>query len=523
MGISLSQYRAAIGLWRRPSALSKKSYDIDAYESLHSWKINNVLGLINVLSLICIILSKSALIDLGLTSSLMSRQCLQSLLIISGVEQNPGPTGQQDIIEELCRKSSNDVINKVLRAYPLGQTLTQQKTAINKFKKEELLVTLEFLKVSNQDKYIKPQLVHNLIVRIQNLLPDTCGLCKQEYNTSLDVTPLLSCEVCGQGSHNSCIITILGITDETETSSLDPQKVRKIIIPLDLPGVHYLCMTCSSDTIPDENEGILKKQIHDSPDVEDKSTDGAQSHEAKESAPAPLIPVSQEDTIVSQSDPEINESQPQTQSQPQPQSSNQGVDGRPICPFFKKGQCKHGISGRGCNNRHPKPCMKLIRHGAWAPNGCTLGRSRCDKFHPSMCSASITKGECTETACKLWHVAGTKRKSSKNKSVNSVQQIGNKIQAANPIMTKENPNDFLGLLQSWKLELMEAMDTKLAMALKSPIITSHRPPILEPLSMMAHNHLLPQNYYNMAVGEQRNVMTSGQPVLVQMAPNVMYR
>ena len=133
MGISLSQYRAAIGLWRRPSAQSKKSYDTDAYESLHSWKINNVLGIINVLSLICIILSKSALIDLGLTSSLMSRQCLQSLLIISGVEQNPGPTGQQDIIEELCRKSSNDVINKVLRAYPLGQTLTQQKTAINKF------------------------------------------------------------------------------------------------------------------------------------------------------------------------------------------------------------------------------------------------------------------------------------------------------------------------------------------------------------------------------------------------------
>ena len=107
--------------------------------------------------------------------------------------------------------------------------------------------------------------------------------------------------------------------------------------------------------------------------------------------------------------------------------------------------------------------------------------------------------------------------------MNSVQQIGNKIQAANSTLTKENPNDFLGLLQSWKLELMEAMDTKLAMALKSPIMTSPRPPILEPLSMMAHNHLLPQNYYNMAVGEQRNVMTSGQPVLVQMAPNVMYR
>jgi hypothetical protein len=92
---------------------------------------------------------------------------------------------------------------------------------------------------------------------------------------------------------------------------------------------------------------------------------------------------------------------------------------------------------------------------------------------------------------------------------------------------KGTSDDFLGLLQSWKAEMMEAMDTKLAIALKACVIPSPRPPAMEALPMMAQpmmaqNHVLPQNYYNLAMGGQRGVMTSGQPVLLQMAPNVMY-
>ena len=516
MGISLSQYRAAIGLWRRLPAQSKKSYDMNAYESLHGKKINNVFGLINIMNLVCIVLLHSAVLDLGLSTSLMSRKCLQSLLLISGVEQNPGPISQQDIIDELCIKSTNDLIRNVLRAYPLNKTLTHQKREIKKIKNDDLILTLEFLKVTNQGGCNKTELVHNLIVRIQNLLPDTCGLCKQEYNTGLDDTPLLSCEVCGQGSHNPCINTLLGI-EESEESSLDPQKVRKMIIPLELPGVHYLCMTCSGDIVPDDGpDGILKNKLHDSADEDGNSLEEVQPSVAVEAASTPLTPIVQED-IQSRTDPEPNGSLPQ----PQSQSRNQGNDGRAICIFFKKGQCKHGISGKGCKHRHPQPCKKLIRHGARAPNGCTLGRSRCDKFHPNMCPASMSKGECTDSFCKLWHVSGT-RKSHKNKTTTSGHQMGAKSPIANLTSAKENPNDFLGLLQSWKLEMMQAMDTKLAMALKPTVIPSPRPQSLETMSMMAHNHLLPQSYHNLAMGGQRNFMTSGQPVLVQMFPNVMY-
>ena len=515
MGNTLSQYRAAIGLWNRPSAHKNKPYDRDVAESLHSENMNNVLGFLNIMCLVSIVLLNFVTLDLGLNTTLVSRQCLQALLIISGVEQNPGPVSQQEVIEELCHKSANEVINKILRSYPLGQTFAHQRTVINKFKKEELVATLEFLKVNNQDKYNKPQIVHNLIVRIQNLLPDTCGLCKHEYYTTLDDIPLLTCEVCGQGSHNSCLISILGI-EETEKTSLDPIKVRKMIIPLDLPGVHYLCMTCSNENIPNENDGILKKKVHDNTEVEVKIPEGVQPPETEEVETVSSNPVLAEE-IHSQPDPGNNGSQLQ---QP-PQVPNQGNNVKTICPFFRKGQCKHGISGRGCKNDHPQICKKLMRHGSKAPHGCTLGRSRCDKFHPSMCPASMTKGECTDSSCKLWHVSGT-RKSIKTKTVTPSNQMGAKRQKDNQTSSTEIPNDFLGLLQRWKIEMMEAMDTKLAMALKQPTASSPRPPSLETLPVLAHNHVLPQNYYNLPMGGQRSVMAPGQPILVQMAPNVMY-
>ena len=99
---------------------------------------------------------------------------------------------------------------------------------------------------------------------------------------------------------------------------------------------------------------------------------------------------------------------------------------------------------------------------------------------------------------------------------------------ANPAPPKGSPDDFLDILKSWKAEMLEAMDTKLEIALKATVIPSPRPPAMEALPMMAQSHILPQshvlpqNYYSLTMGGQRGVMSSGQPVLLQMAPNVTY-
>ena len=82
---------------------------------------------------------------------------------------------------------------------------------------------------------------------------------------------------------------------------------------------------------------------------------------------------------------------------------------------------------------------------------------------------------------------------------------------------------FEDLLQKWKLEMMEAMDTKLAMAIKPTFVPPPRLPQMETIQMMGQNPALPQNYYNLGMGVQRNLMASGQPVLVQMAPSALYQ
>ena len=133
----------------------------------------------------------------------------------------------------------------------------------------------------------------------------------------------------------------------------------------------------------------------------------------------------------------------------------------------------------------------------------------------------MTNGHCMSTSCNFWHVAGTKRTASNlnmtgtrttasNMGASSGHQPGTKNQTAKQTSIKELSSDFLGLLQSWKVEMLEAMDTKLAMALKSPPIAipspSPTPFSMEPLSMIASNQVIPKIYYNLALGGQRGLI-----------------
>ena len=53
----------------------------------------------------------------------------------------------------------------------------------------------------------------------------------------------------------------------------------------------------------------------------------------------------------------------------------------------------------------------------------------------------MTKGQCTDTSCKLWHVAGTRRAAS-NLDPTLGHQVGTKGQAAGRTPSKEIPKDF---------------------------------------------------------------------------------
>ena len=122
--------------------------------------------------------------------NLISHQCAEALLIIGGVEQNPGPaqlsTEQQlqDLDGILARLSSNAPSNDVRDTMRLYDPRLDQKALerqINKASKSALVACLAYLGRSDMNEFTKDACVTAMICRIQNLLPDQCNLCKKQY------------------------------------------------------------------------------------------------------------------------------------------------------------------------------------------------------------------------------------------------------------------------------------------------------------------------------------------------------
>ena len=128
MGISLTQYRATIGQYKCRVIIRR--WSSSASWETYSNDTRKALGLVNIASLISIIL--------GLSTIIISRQCLLILLLISGIEKNPGPVSQE-ILDELIRRSTDETTKNIIKAYNPGQHLKSQKAAMRKFKKKNSL------------------------------------------------------------------------------------------------------------------------------------------------------------------------------------------------------------------------------------------------------------------------------------------------------------------------------------------------------------------------------------------------
>ena len=362
-------------------------------------------------------------------ASPFSPQCVQALLIIGGVEQNPGPaqlsTEQQlnDLDGILAGLSSNAPSNDVRDTMRLYDPRLDQKALerqINKASKTALVSCSKYLGRSDMNDFTKEACVTAMICRIQNLLPDQCHLCKEQYCINITDTPLISCALCGQGTHDQCISTFLHLT-ELERQSFTTADAWSRINPTKLPGLHYLCMECTDNTIPSEEAGKLKRKTKSTmmDDAEAATT------QLQDRGVLQLLDVDEQENLL-ESSPRTSDIQPSPdQDNHEPislngdndvsRTQNGDRDRAPlpdtranICSFYRKGTCRYGISGRGCSKAHPKPCRKLLQHGIKAPHGCTLGRN-CDKFHPRLCASSLRKGVCLKQSCRQWHIAGTNR------------------------------------------------------------------------------------------------------------------
>ena len=413
-----------------------------------------------------------------------------------------------------------------------------------------IIKTLDFLALTGQDQFIKPACINSLICRIQNLLPDKCNLCESEYCVKRDEISLLNCEICGQGSHNACILNLCGVKTEDQ-EAFDSKKAVEKLNPTGFSGLHYLCGACEANTIPDKEAGLLKRNSSVVTETERENGDTQQALSERlqeriseeetgteiesvtlteqplqsQDSPAPQNQVSQANNEVNQ-----NQIQSQVQSQPQPQPQPQSQTGITVCPHYRKGTCRHGATGRGCPHEHPRPCKKLLQHGNKAPNGCTLGRANCENFHPKMCHTSLTKGFCYDTNCQMRHVTGTKREPMEENNTGQKKHKDDTRDSTAKQSGKKSSDseDFLGVLHRLKVDMLEAMDTKIAqyISAQTPAPTGNyirtaipRMSMAEPAAYMHQGIQGPMHPMSMQTGQPWGMAMPGQPVYVQTGLN----
>ena len=155
-----------------------------------------------------------------------------------------------------------------------------------------------------------------------------------------------------------------------------------------------------------------------------------------------------------------------------------------------------------------------------------------------MCHTSLIKGICYDTNCQSRHVNGTQRTKLDEKTVGQMRKnTGSKDPTTKKTGNrKSDPGDFLGVLHTLKVEMLEAMDTKIAQYI-SVQVPSHQTgnylrtaapmmKVQEPAPYMNHGLQVPPHSMTMQRGQPWGMTVPGQPVYLptgmnQMAPMFM--
>ena len=493
MGISLDQYRSSIGRFNCSKLKATSEWnEVDLipepdppyhFPLWAKWRLTWKQGSISLLFIILAALCQAILLE---------RAC---------VELNPGPPKspqpktreerQLDILAQLITDAPDPAVQTVLRSYDPKMTTKELKKSLNKSRAEPLTATLAFLGVQRTPNDVKDTTIDKIIVRIQALFPDKCNMCNEDYVVRLSDTPLLKCAACTQGIHQRCLAQKLGVA-EVELETMTTEDVKRRINPLGLESVIYLCGYCFNDNYSEEVPPIpATPSTNAATGADSQAETDVDEDQVRRSQPRPPPPpqhhtgensdgsdADDEDDLTTQQNSATNRASQQNTGQNANNSSSRerSTSNKPVCQFYKRGECRYGISGRGCPRYHPPLCRSLMTFGNKRPRGCTKGQ-HCEKFHPKMCTSSLATRECLNDSCKAYHVKGTRRSNSKPTRppnsmigpqnhlppVNSTRTINSMIDPQNhQLPVNSSPHDaFLEVLNAWTLRLMDALDQKL--------------------------------------------------------------
>ena len=392
-------------------------------------------------------------------------------------------TKKQDIdsvIGELCLLAPTEEIKKCLQIYQYGKDLSKLKKEFTLIRKPILEDTLSFLQVPDQEDYLKPTNVHNLICKIQNLLPEKCTICEDSYCVRLEDNALLECVMCGQDVRRKCFLQKLGAVDP----NMDAATLATIINPYRIKNLYYLCDPCADENLPKNEAGKKKKKrqrdLTNIETTEDKHSDKVNLEEPAETQKENynITPNEGKNTRVTLEETEQTKG---TEDKLQPKTKT--------CSYYVRGKCKHGIKGKNCLFNHPRACKKFMKHGTRTKGGCQEGR-KCPFFHPKMCFSSLRKGECFDKKCQLTHVKGTKRNHQTYDNTQSFNKDDYHLDHQQENRQQHNKEmDFLAVLQKLKKDIMEEMEQKMINIINNNTAKMEIPP-------MPTQQLYPQTILN---------------------------
>ena len=432
-----------------------------------------------------------------------------------------------DILASLCIDAeavSIDVRN-CIRLYDEKCTTLQLTNLFKPVNKETLSLTLDFLRAptpiaeKSWNDYLKPTCIRELIVRIQNLLIDTCGFCKENYASQREDKCYLKCCYCGQFAHEKCLRNILG---EKFNENMNETEVHDIIFPFKL-NCYYFCHECSDKQVPQNTTGLKKVAAKPKPS-QALGPPPQNSHVIDtESLNADVIDTHHELDTQHEHDNNILDNRRIKEDLPK-EGDGQALKSK-LCRFYAKGICKFGKKGELCKFNHPVYCKPLLNYGPKSEKGCNKGQN-CQHFHPKMCHSSISRHECFKEKCPYFHIKGTRRVRPTRKNDDAFYGENNYVPSEryqnqqNLSQSNSAPNsshikhdnhsqDFLAMFNQLREELFTALDRSLKRALplanSRPYLGEEQFPPL-PSQQMTAPQLQPQPFNNQMYSNQQTII-----------------
>ena len=302
------------------------------------------------------------------------------------------------------------------------------------------------------DKLTKQGLQTMIMYRLKQLMPVGCRKCNTVYTNDRLGAPQVTCRMCGVGACQDCF----------------PSEERK-------NKWFFLCGKC--------DEFVVRKMGEEALDKKCLKADKKKKN-VKVNARVPEL---EEEVLIEDEEGDIGDDEDENGIDDEGENLDEGAfqdvapkkkksdkeEGKkmPICHHFKRGRCRHGLSGKKsvdgvekCPFRHPRICGKLLRNGDRGKGGCRGQIDGCGEFHEvRMCFSSMNTKTCSQKDCpKGYHVRGTVFKSA-DKEKDVVNDDVEKRPKPNPwgqAAGKQGDNDknvasFLGQMLLQQQEMMQ--------------------------------------------------------------------